>query len=137
MGFYHSGQFKLTKIDDGLFETDKFAAQNWWSGRNDSAPLDTLLDCNGFDEDFDGGHGFHDDDLANRMMLHGSRYLIDTKSIVYRFLHQRSNKEKTRSKETQIKLRDAKRQQIWTTGNYRVNPHRDLREERKQWLKSK
>ena len=130
MGFYHSGMFHLQKIDDSLFETDKFAAQNWWGGRNDSAPLETLLDCNGFDEDFDGGHGFHDDDLANRMMIHGATYLIDTKSIVYRFLHQRSNKEKTRSKEVQIELRDKKRLENWTKGNYRANPHRDLRKER-------
>ncbi|MBU0777977.1 hypothetical protein KKF82_06945, partial [Patescibacteria group bacterium] len=60
----------------------------WWAGRNDSAPLEALLEINGFDEDFDGAYGGVDGDAARRLM-HGAgcRYLVDTLAPCYELSH--------------------------------------------------
>lgn len=53
---------------------------HWWAGVNDSAPLEAMLDLNGFNENLDGEYGGHiDGDISARLMSSGYRFLIDTK----------------------------------------------------------
>lgn len=128
--------FGKSKIEDNLFEAHQDdGIRNWWAGRNDSAPLEAILDCNGFDEVFDGALGNTDADLAKRLRVYGLRYLLDYQSSCLEFAHKTGSKEWLRSDEEQrqleYKITDVKvRQGIYTSGL-----DRNLREERKRCLK--
>ena len=61
--------------------------RHWSAGVNDSAPLKLLLKANGFDERLDGEHGGQDDELGMRMVMMGSRFLLDSKEPCYEHAH--------------------------------------------------
>lgn len=84
MGFIR-GKF----IDKNLYEnTTIHPGSWWWCGRNDSAPIEALLEINGLDEIFDGSHGGADGDAGKRMMRNiGYRYLVDTEAPCYELAH--------------------------------------------------
>jgi len=106
MGLFDGGYFTREFMEDDLFETKRDGIQNWWAGRNDSAPLNTILECNGFDEVFDGRWGGHDADMANRLMTFGLRYILDRneKNLCYEYDHPRGNKKQCRTEEEQQSL---------------------------------
>ncbi len=91
-------------IDDNLYENTSLHCWSWWwAGRNTSAPLELLLEVNGFDESFDGLHGGADGDIGYRMMhnpdtemwregateapRNDCRYLVDTQVPAYELAH--------------------------------------------------
>jgi hypothetical protein len=44
---------------------------NYWSFKNESVPLEALLELNGHDEEYDGAHSKTDAELAYRLREHG------------------------------------------------------------------
>lgn len=137
LGLFTQNYFGWSMIEENLFASKKEGAQNWWAGRNDSAPMEAILECNGFDESMDGHHGYQDEDLAQRMQILGYNYLIDTKSNCLFFPHQRSTKMSLRSESDQQAFKDKVIPERIKNGIYRVNEHRNLRQEREEWLKSR
>lgn len=128
--------FVKEKIEDNLYEAFRDGIQNWWAGRNDSAPLEAILDCNGFDETFDGRWGGQDADLAQRLMTYGLRYFLDYKSLCLEFEHEHGIKGAIRSEEAQRDFQrtiiDKKvKDRIYTSGL-----SRNLKEERQKCLKN-
>ena len=86
-GQVHGHDIQSRSYDQGL-ETDLFEIvkpdtliRNAFLGRNDSAPLDRILDVNGLDEHF-GMRSGTDTIFAQRLMQLGCRYLVDTKETV-------------------------------------------------------
>jgi len=92
-------------IDANLYENHSIHPWSWWwAGRNTSAPLELLLEVNGFDESFDGLHGGADGDIGYRMMhisggemwredaieapRNDCRYLVDTQLPAYELIHR-------------------------------------------------
>ncbi len=132
--FEHS-YFRWSRLEENIYGSDKAGVQNFWTGRNDSCPLDAILKCNGFDEQFDGAHGYHDEDLAHRLTNLGLEYIIDLGSLCWQFKHQLSTKKPLRSDEEQHRLcKLTLIPQRIASGEYRVNPDRDLIKERDEWL---
>lgn len=123
-----------TQIEPDLWLVKHSISPMWWSGRNDSAPLEALLECNGFEEDLDGNWGGHDGELANRMATLGFYYLYDTKSLCLEFAHKSGDLGQTRPDSEQLDLAKnlvlTKRKE----GVYKSNLKRSLREERNEWL---
>ncbi|GAH86423.1 unnamed protein product, partial [marine sediment metagenome] len=79
------GHISKVSIDKNLCENDN---PDWfWAGRNDSAPLEALLDINGWDEAFDGRPGGVDADLGARLMKYGCRFLVDRELPCYMLPH--------------------------------------------------
>jgi len=91
-------------IDTDLYENGSIHPWSWWwAGRNTSAPLEMLLEINGFDESFDGRHGGADGDIGYRLMHIGggdvwredaiertvrtSRYLVDAQAPAFELTH--------------------------------------------------
>ena len=56
---------------------------DWWWPNSTSAPLESLLAVNGFDETFNGGGGCEDVDIATRMSHLGLRYAMDPRLTCY------------------------------------------------------
>lgn len=77
---------KISKvsIDRNLCENDD---PDWFWGRNDSAPLQALLDVNGMNEAFDGFRVAADADLGRRLMKYGCRFLVDREAPSYMLPH--------------------------------------------------
>ena len=88
MWLFQKGYFEWKQIDDDLYEVPRAGVQNWWAGRNESVPLEALLECNGLEEGMDGRWGGHDAELANRFMTYGLKFIIDKKSIAWEFEHK-------------------------------------------------
>ena len=127
--------FRKERLEDNLYEVFRDGVQNWWAGRNDSAPLEAILACNGFDETFDGRWGGQDADLAQRLMTYGLRYLLDFQSIALEFEHKHGVKPAIRSEAEQ---RDFQRTIIdykAERGIYTSGIKKNLIEERKVCLK--
>lgn len=101
MALFEKGIFNWTPLNDDLYEVSREGIQNWWAGRNDSCPLEVLLNCNGFDEAFDGRWGGQDADMANRLMTYGLKYYIDKKSVCMEYKHPRGNKKEVRTEAQQ------------------------------------
>jgi len=78
------GHISKVSIDKNLFENDN---PDWFWGRNDSAPLEALLDVNGFNETFDGRRGGADADLGARLRKYGCRLLVDREVPCYMLPH--------------------------------------------------
>ena len=135
MGLYTHALFPRTWLDNEIFESFMDGAQNWWAGRNDSAPLEAILACNGFDMLLEGRHGYQDSDLSQRMMIKGYRYIIDTRSSCLEFPHQRGLKPVLREEMEHIALADRLYHARTREGTFRVNPDFDLRYEREKCLK--
>ncbi len=138
MGLFDNAIHQRQWITDPreVFEAFWDGCQNWWAGRNDSAPLEAILQCNGMDMLLSKRHGFHDSDLALRMMILGYRYLVDTRVACLEFPHTRRDKPAQEDNETHealVKKLDAERM---LRKIYRVNPDMDLRAEREKWLQS-
>jgi len=127
---FDSNLFMKRKIEDDIWEAYRDGVQNWWGGRNDSAPLEAILAVNGYDEQYDGCYGYHDDDAAQRMMTYGMRYLLDKQSLALQFPHKKSGKLRLRSMESQQLLKDNLIPEKVGKGIYWANPHRNLKEER-------
>jgi len=68
-----------------------------WLGRNDSAPMEAILACNGFDDRLKGLRGGIDPLLSIQMVNWGCKYLIDTwpEAICYEFSHCHEVKRST------------------------------------------
>ena len=134
---FERGHFQWLEIEPGLYEVPRAGVQNWWAGRNDSAPLEALLECNGFDEGFDGRWGGHDADMANRLMTYGLRYLIDKHSYVLEFPHVSGGKRPLRSEAKQQEFQYTVINKRVTDEEYRANIDwyvllpRDIKAERK------
>lgn len=63
-----------------LIDTDLYEGYHpswWWAGKNDSMPLEALLEANGFNESLDGWRGAHDGYISNTVFAMGYRYLMD------------------------------------------------------------
>ncbi len=136
INLFTSGYHHWSFIEDGIYGVADDGLQDWWSGRNDSAPLQAILECNGMDERFDGGHGYHDDDLAHRMSSAGYQYYIDTKAIAFSFPHiPGGGKKILRSEKEQQWFKEVLIPERTKMGIFRVNPHRDLVKEREDCLK--
>lgn len=78
------------ELDSGVSEALGLESRAVWlysSGRNDSAPLEELLDINGLDESFDGDRGGMDVDVAQRLMMNGCRFLVDAQTPCYDYPH--------------------------------------------------
>jgi hypothetical protein len=135
INLFTSGYHHWSHISDGIFSVEADGVQDWWGGRGDSAPLEAILECNGIDERLDGGHGYHDDDMAQRMRIAGYQYLIDTKAIVLSYPHiPGGGKKVLRSDIEQQWFKSVLIPERIKMGIYRVNPHRDIRQEREEWL---
>jgi FkbM family methyltransferase len=72
----HGADAKLRRVA-GPIEPSFFHAQN------ESVSLDKLLQVNGFDERYDGGHGYVDIDLAERLLQAGVQWRVDPESVVH------------------------------------------------------
>ncbi len=136
MGLFVNHLFQWDFIEQGLYSAYRDGAQNFWTSKNESAPLDAILAVNGVDEQFDGGYGYHDDDLAQRLMTYGCGYLIDLVSSCLVFKHPSGAKAKLRDQAEQQKFKDVLIKQRVRDGIYKVNPHRNLIEERNTWKQS-
>ncbi len=87
MSLFTNGLFHWSYMGENLYGVARDGVQNWWAGKNDAAPLEAILDCNGMDEQYDGHYGYHDDDLANRLMTYGLDYIFDTEALSFEFTH--------------------------------------------------
>ncbi len=136
INLFTSGYHHWSFVEDGIYGVEDDGLQDWWSGRNDSAPLQAILECNGMDERLDGGHGYHDDDLAHRMSSAGYQYHIDTKAQAFSFPHiPGGGKKILRTENQQQWFKDVLIPERTKMGIFRVNPHRDLTKEREECLK--
>jgi hypothetical protein len=141
MAVFDSETIPSKDIGGGLHEVDRDGVQSWWAGRNDSAPLEAILCCNGFEEAYDGRWGGHDADLANRLMTYGLKYYIDRNSTCAEYDHPRGNKKEVRTEAQQqgleeLIIKPKVKAGIYTTNDlWLVFMPRDIREERKQWIK--
>ena len=121
MSLFDNHFFRRERLEPDLYEAFRDGVQNWWAGRNDSAPLSAILECNGFDETFDGRWGGQDADLAQRLMTYGLRYLLDTKSVCLEFEHIHGLKTAIRTEKEQQEFQktiiDRKvKERIYTSG---------------------
>ena len=138
MGMLEEKAYPSTDIGDGLYEITREGIQNWWAGRNDSAPLEALLNCNGFDEVYDGRWGGHDAEMANRLMTYGLKYYIDKKSRCLEYDHLRANKKAVRTEEQQQAFQETiinrkVKHKIYTANtDWLIMLPRNIREERCQ-----
>lgn len=133
--FEHS-YFAWSMIDDNIYASERKGVQNFWTGRNDSAPLEAILKCNGIDEEFDGAHGYHDEDLAQRMAILGLDYIIDLGSLCWQFPHKLDPIPQLRSDlEQHKKFKLGVIPDRIEKGIYRANPYKNLRKEREKCLK--
>lgn len=64
---------------------------NWYWTNCVSAPLDKVLEVNGFDETYHGGSGLDDVDLGARLYRAGVKFAIDTSCTVYHIDHAHPN----------------------------------------------
>jgi len=64
----------------------KFIEGKWFWG-NMSIPLETILNLNGWDEHYDGGHGYREIDVGERAELLGQKILYDPENRIYHFDH--------------------------------------------------
>ena len=136
VNLFTSGYHHWHHTSDGIFSVEADGVQDWWGGRGDSASMEAILKCNGIDEQIDGGHGYHDDDLAQRMRIAGYEYLIDTKAIVFSYPHTPGGGKKLlRSDLEQQYFKQVLIPERIKMGIYKANPHRNLAEEREQCLK--
>ena len=105
---FEKGFCKRTQLEENLYEVKRDSIQNWWMGRNDSAPLQPILDCNGLDENFDGRWGGQDADLANRLMTYGLGYILDTddRSLCLEYPHVHGAKPAIKSEKEQQDIQD-------------------------------
>mgnify|MGYP001589400451 CR=1 FL=1 len=129
-GLFDNHFFKREKLGTDLYEAFRDGIQNWWAGRNDSAPLEAILECNGFDETFDGRWGGQDADLAQRLMTYGLRYLLDTKSICLEFEHVHGLKKAIRTEREQQEFQHTIIDYKVKRGIHVSGIERDLRKER-------
>ena len=128
MSLFINGLFHWSYMSENLYGVDRDGVQNWWGGKNDAAPLEAILECNGMDEQYDGHYGYHDDDLANRLMTYGLDYIFDTGALAFECLHTKHTKGS--DLESNQHFKDKLIPQRVRDKIYRANPHRDLREER-------
>lgn len=65
-----------------------------WLGRNDSAPMQAILECNGFDERLNGYRGGIDPVLSMQLVNWGCRYFIDSwpEALCYEYGHDKERK---------------------------------------------
>lgn len=57
--------------------------REFFHGKNESVRLAHLLEVGGWDEEYDGGHGYQDTDLANRLQHHaGILWTLDPQCLV-------------------------------------------------------
>ncbi len=134
LSLYEHGIFQWSKMEDNLYGSERAGVQNFWTGRNDSAPLEAILDCNGFDEEFDGAHGYHDEDLAQRMATLGLNYLIDLRALAFHFAHTPADRPQLRSDLEQHKMfKLGVIPDRIERGIFRANPHKNLIKEREKW----
>ncbi len=111
-------------IDIGIYENTSIHPWSWWwCGRNDSAPLEVLLDVNGLNEAFDGTHGGADGEVAHRMMQIGCRYLVDTTAPCYELIHPIKTKSIISEQERDMRVMAG------------INRLRNLRKERRRIFK--
>jgi len=136
MALFKYVMFPSTLVGDGLIEAERDGVQCWWAGRNDSAPLKAILDCNGFEEAFDGRWGGHDADMANRLMTYGLKYYLDKKSECLEYDHPRGAKKQVRTEAQQQNLQNVIINPRVERGDYMANKEwlvmlpRNLKEER-------
>ena len=76
MVFLHQRNFEFD-LGGGIGEIKnaELMRQTWWVGRNESVPLQCLLDINGLDETLDGRGG--DCEMGTRLRNLGCRFIID------------------------------------------------------------
>ena len=129
--------FRKDKIEEYIYEAHRDGIQNWWAGRNDSAPLEAILECNGFDEVFDGRWGGQDADLAQRLMTYGLRYILDfhPDNIALEFEHRHGIKQSTRSEGDQQAFQHTLINRKVKDRVYISDNKRNLRKERELCLK--
>ena len=141
MGMVGAQDFRIglerdkVEIEPDLFLIKNNLSTTWWAGRNDSAPLKALLDCNGFEEDLDGRWGGGDGEMANRLMTYGLLYLHDMKSFCLEFQHLTGDKKAIRSHDEQLELASNLAKTKREQGIYKSNVKRDLWKEREKCLK--
>ena len=133
--------FDTKEVESDILEIFRAGVQNWWAGRNDSAPLKAIIECNGFDEAMDGRWGGEDADLANRLMTYGLRFLFDKSSCVLEFKHKSGEKRVMRSELKQQEFQFSVINKRVKQKIYRANEDwlialpRDLRKESEEWHK--
>ena len=138
MSIFDTETIKSKDAGDGLREVGRDGIQCWWSGRNDSAPLQAMLDCNGFEEAFDGRWGGQDADMSQRLMTYGLKYYVDTKSFCTEYEHQRGNKKAVRDESQQQGLQNliinpmVKRKEYIANNQWLIMLPRNIKEEREQ-----
>lgn len=107
---------------------------NWCSLKNEGIPTEAFLAVNGLDEDMDGSHLYQDQEFAWRVARAGyawttyeggGAYMVNPRSVLYckRLLRPQRGGDETDSNESRMYRKQR-------TGE-RVNPHRDLRAERR------
>ncbi len=137
LSLYENSYFRWSRMEENIYGSERAGVQNFWTGRNDSAPMEVILQCNGFDEQIDGARGYHDEDLAQRMAILGLEYIINLQALCWQFPHTTGGgKPSIRSDYEQhqfVKMRLIPER--IAKGIYRANPHRDVRKEREKCLK--
>lgn len=136
LSLFEHNYFKWSRIDGDIYASERAGVQNFWTGRNDSAPLEAILKCNGMDEQMDGAHGYSDEDLAQRMAILGLGYIIDLGSLCWQFPHKLESKPALRSDLEQHQMFKLKVIPERIEKNiYRANPYKNLRKEREKCLR--
>ena len=139
MALFDSQTIPCKQLDDGLIEIGRDGVMNWWAGRNDSAPLEAILECNGFEEGWNGRWGGQDTDMAHRLMTYGLKYYLDRNSTCLEFEHPRGNKKSVRTEQEQQALEGVFIKPRIAGGAWKANTDwlvmlpRDLKGEREQW----
>ena len=127
---FEMGFFPRIQLEEGIWEVPREGVQNWWMGRNDSVPLEALLDINGLDEQFDGRWGGQDADVAQRLMTYGLKYLLTMKSVCLEFPHIHGAKPAIKTEKDQQGLQNIIDDKV-KKGIYDSGMERSLREERR------
>jgi len=133
MGLFDEDIFPKGVLETGVYECFRHGVQNWFNGRNDSCPIKPLIECNGFDEQFDGAWGGEDADMAQRLMTYGMRFILDKYSKCIEFPHVSGGKPSNRLPQEQRDMQILIDRRV-KEGIYQANPHKDIREERKKCL---
>ena len=111
----------------GEVVSEEYIRRWYWAGRNDSAPLESILDANGFDERCDGAYGGQDCELAMRLVRLGCRYLIDEREPAYEYVHPGRKPSPGQGVHWQELFASASAGRTWAPNDWVIREHREQR----------